>query len=207
MERHISKGEIVCVFSYAATAAEINAGVAHITACPMCWALASEAVAALKRTNDLVPRKTGRPPEWRFRDARDALIVLMEIQEQRSIGYLRAKGWWAELKELNPKEQSDKVNSVAAIQQREVVETIIREARLANGRDPYSGEHLAMTAHGLVDHLPGGEFPARVKDGLRLSAMTVVANSRRLAGNWSGSFSAIIDPARNCCSFFSRCVE
>ena len=191
MERHISRDDIVRIFSYAATASEIDPGVAHIVSCPTCWTLASEVVASLKRTHDLVPVKRGRPPEWRFRDARDALIVLMEIREQRSIGWLRAKGWWAELKELSPKEQADKVNSVAAVHQREVIETIIQEAKLVCRRDPYSGEHLAMTAHRLVDHLPGGDFSAQVKDNLRLSAMTVVANSRRLAGNWRGSFAAI----------------
>jgi tetratricopeptide (TPR) repeat protein len=197
MGMHISKDEMICLFSYKATAAEISHAAAHMVVCPMCWTLASEVVASLKRTNDLVPGRRGRPPERRIRDARDALIVLMENQEQRSIGLLRAKGWWAELKELNPKEQADKVNSVAAVHQREVVETIIREAKLACGRDPYAGEHLAMAAHGLVDHLPGEEFPAHVKDGFRLSAMTVVANSRRLAGDWQGSFSAI-SSAKSC---------
>ncbi len=191
MERHISREDIACIFSYAATAAEVDHGLAHIVSCPTCWTLASEVVASLKKTHDLVPGKRGRPPEWRFKDARDALVVLLEIREQQSIGWLRARGWWAELKELSPKEQADKVNSVAAVHQREVVETIIQEARLVCRRDPYSGEHLAMTAHRLVDQLPGGCFSAQVKDNLRLSAMTVVANSRRLAGNWRGSFAAI----------------
>ncbi|HEX4498969.1 MAG TPA: hypothetical protein VIE43_25050 [Thermoanaerobaculia bacterium] len=118
-------------------------------------------------------------------------MTLMEVQEQRSIGWLRAKSWWAELKGLNPREQAQKVNSVAAIQQREFVETILREAKLFCSRDPYSGEHLAMTAHRLVEYLPEEKFPTHVKDGFRLSAMTIVANSRRLRGNWPGSFSAI----------------
>jgi tetratricopeptide (TPR) repeat protein len=191
MDRHIAKTEILRLFSYEATPAEVNQGVAHLAGCPICWTLALEVVASLKRTHELVPRKMGRPPEWRFRDARDALIVLMELQEQQSIGWLRAKGWWAELKGLNPREQAEKVNSVAATHQREVVETILREAKLVCGRDPYSGEHLAMTAHRLIDHLPGGEFPAHARASLRLSAMTIVANGRRLAGDWRGSFAAI----------------
>jgi tetratricopeptide (TPR) repeat protein len=191
MDRHISKDEILRLFSYGPTAAEVDRGVAHLAGCPMCWTVALEAVTSLKRTDDLVPRKRGRPPELRFRDVRDALIALMEIQEQRSIRWLRAKGWWAELKDLNPREQAEKVSSVAAIRQREFVETIFREAKLVCGKDPYSGEHLAMTAHALIDHLPGGEFPAHVKAGLHVSAMTVVANSRRLAGNWRGSSEAV----------------
>ncbi|HEY0554979.1 MAG TPA: hypothetical protein VGG20_11980, partial [Thermoanaerobaculia bacterium] len=187
MDRHTSKDEILRLFSYEVTVGEIDHGVAHIAGCPMCWTLALEVVASLKRANDLLPRKRGRPPEWRFRDARDALIALMEIQEQRSIGWLRAKAWWAELKDLNPREQAEKVKSVAAIHQQEFIETILREAKLVGARDPYSGEHLAMTAHRLVDNLPS----AHAKDGLRLSAMTIVANSRRLASNWQGSFEAI----------------
>jgi tetratricopeptide (TPR) repeat protein len=196
MDRHLSKTELLRLFSYEATQVEVNQGVAHLAGCPICWALALEVVASLKRTHALVPSRMGRPPEWRFRDARDALIVLMEIQELESIGWLRAKGWWAELKDLNPREQAEKVNSVAAIHQREVVETILREARLSCPRDPYSGEYLAMTAHRLVDHLPGGQFPSHIKAGLRISAMAVVANSRRLAGKWQGSFEAI-SSARN----------
>src|SRR5437763_707894 len=89
MGRHISKSEIESVFSYHATKAEVNDALAHIVRCPMCWTLAAEVVASLKRTNGLVPVRRGRPPEWRFRDARDALVVLMEIEEQKSIGWLR----------------------------------------------------------------------------------------------------------------------
>jgi len=190
MERHISKDEIVLLFSYRATAAEVCDGVAHLLGCPICWDLAAGVVESLRATRGLVPTGRGRPPE-RFRDAREAVIVLMEAEEQRSVNLLRAKGWWAELKEMNLREQADKVNSVAAVHKREVFETIIQEAQLLCGRDPYAGEHLAMAAHMLVDHLPNVEFPARVKNGLRLTAMTVVANSRRLAANWEGSFAAI----------------
>jgi hypothetical protein len=86
MESHISRDEMVRVFSWEATESEIHTGLAHIGACRECWTLASEVVAALKQTDDLVPRRRGRPPEWRYSDARDALLVLMEIQEQRSLG-------------------------------------------------------------------------------------------------------------------------
>jgi tetratricopeptide (TPR) repeat protein len=187
MDRHLMKDEILRLFSYEVTLDEVNDDVAHITGCPACWTLALEVVASLKRTNGLMPRKMGRPSESRFRDARESLIVLMEVQEQRSIGRLGAKGWWAELKDLNPREQAEKVKSVAAIHQREFVETILQEAKLVCGRDPYSAEHLALTAHRLIDDLPS----AHAKDGLRLSAMAIVANSRRLASDWQGSFEAI----------------
>jgi hypothetical protein len=77
MDRHLSKTELLRLFSYEATQVEVNQGVAHLAGCPICWALALEVVASVKQAHELVPRKMGRPPEWRFRDARDALIVLM----------------------------------------------------------------------------------------------------------------------------------
>jgi tetratricopeptide (TPR) repeat protein len=196
MESHISKDEMVRVFSYGVTAAEVSDRLAHIVACSRCWDLAAEIVADLKASKDLVPAKRGRPPEWRFQDDRDALIVLMEIEERKSVGALRAKGWWAELRDLSPRDQVEKVNSVAAVQKKEVFEEIIQEAKHFGPSDPHAAEHLAMSAYLLVEHLPGGEFPERVKDGLRLSAMTVVANSRRLASNWAGARSAITEAQR-----------
>jgi tetratricopeptide (TPR) repeat protein len=54
-----------------------------------------------------------------------------------------------------------------------------------------------MSAYRLVDYLPTGEFPDHVKEGLRLSAMTIVANSRRLASNWPGALSAVSEA--QCC--------
>jgi len=196
MRSHISTDEMMRVFSYGVTAAEVSDSLAHIVACPKCWDLAAEIIADLKKSKDLVPARRGRPPEWRFQDDRDALIVLMEIEERQSVGALRAKGWWAELRDLSPRDQAEKVSSVAAVQKKEVFEEIVQEAKHLGPIDPFAAEHLAMSAHLLVDRLPASEFPGRVKEGLRLSAMTVVANSRRLASNWTGALSAISEAQR-----------
>jgi tetratricopeptide (TPR) repeat protein len=191
MDGHLSIEAMRHLFSYGATHAEVNESLAHIVPCPMCWDLASEVIALLKETNDLVPTKRGRPPECRFRDARDAFLVLVEIRERHSIDYLRAQGWGAELQDLSPREQMEKIRSVAAVQKREVLADMVREAMVICRRDPFAGEHLAMSAYSLVDHIPAGDFSAKTRAGLRLSAMTAVANSRRLAGNWEGAQSAI----------------
>jgi tetratricopeptide (TPR) repeat protein len=196
METHISQDEMMCVFSYRITAAEVSDRVAHIVACPTCWDLAAEVIAALKATKELAPVRRGRPPERRFQDERNALIVLIEVEEQKSVESLRAKGWWAELRELNSREQAKKINSVAAVQKKEVFELLLQEAKGLSPTDPFAAEHLVMSANLLIDHLPGEEFPDYARDGLRLSTMTVVANSRRLAGNWAGAFSAISEAER-----------
>jgi len=193
MDGHISVERLRHLFSYGATQSEVNDGLAHIIVCPACWDIAAEAIASLKATKELVPAKRGRPPVHPFQDAREALIVLMDIEEQRSLGLMRAKGWWSELKDLQPRDQAEKVKSVAAIQKREVFETIIRQAMLVSRRDPFEGEHLAQSAHQLVEHLPSAEFPPQIKNGFRLSALTAIANSRRLAGNWAGALSAVRD--------------
>src|SRR6185369_13117583 len=196
MEMHISRDELLRTFSFTAEASEIRDAVAHIASCPRCLDRAADVVAALRQTGDLAPTGRGRPPEDRYQDGRAALIALMEVREQKRMGLYRAKAWWDELKELSPREQAGRVKATAAIQKREVFETIIREANRLCGRDPFAAEHLAKSAHLLVDHLPGLEFSDRVKDGLRLSAMTVIANGRRLAGNWSGAGSAISEAKR-----------
>jgi tetratricopeptide (TPR) repeat protein len=193
---HISRDELRSVFSFTAESSEIRDAVAHIAACPPCLDRAADVVAALRESGDLAPTGRGRPPEDRYQDGRAALIALMDVREQKRMGVYRAKAWWDELKELSPKEQAGRVKATAAIQKKEVFETIIHESSRFCGRDPFAAEHLATSALLLVDHLPSLEFPDRVKNGLRLAAMSVVANSRRLAGNWSGAFTAISEARR-----------
>lgn len=198
MGSHISTQEMEHLFSLAATEAEVSFGVGHIVDCSLCWNRAAGFIAALKSSKELmVPRRgKGHPPEERYRDAREALVTLLELEEARSIGQLCAKAWWTELRELSPREQAQKLDSVVAIQKREVVEAIIHEAKLMSSRDPFGAEHLATSARKLVDRLPEGEFSLPVKNGLKLSATTVVANSRRLAGDWQGAFAAISEARR-----------
>lgn len=199
-DEHLSMECMRHLFSHSVTLAEVDEGLAHIIPCPICWELAADVIASLRVTKDLAPTRRGRPPECRFRDARDAFIVLVEIEEQRSIESLKAQGWGAELQDLSPRDQAEKVRSVAAAQKPEILDDMIREAMVICRRDPFEGEHLAMSAYSLVDHLPEKDFPARVKNGLRLSASTAIANSRRLAGNWEGALSAI----RGAKAFFEK---
>ena len=116
------------LFSFTAESSEIRDAVAHIFTCPRCLDRAADVVASLKETGDLSPTGRGRPPEDRYQDDRAALIALIDMREQQRMGLFRAKAWWDELKELSPKEQAGRVRATAAIQKKEVFETIIREA-------------------------------------------------------------------------------
>jgi tetratricopeptide (TPR) repeat protein len=193
MDSHISTHEIEHLFSLAATEAEVGAYAGHIARCPLCWERAAGVIAALKTSKKLiVPRRgKGRPSEDRFNDAREALVTIMELEESRSIGELRAKSWWTEIRDLSPREQARKLDDVAALQKRDVFSLIVQEAKHLCSRDPFAAENLALSAYNLVGHLPTAEFPEAAKDQLKLSALTVVANSRRLAGDWAHSFAAI----------------
>jgi tetratricopeptide (TPR) repeat protein len=193
MEKHISKDQLARLFSYAATPADILDAVTHILGCPQCQDVAADGVASLKRSGDLVPSGRGRPPEDRFGDGRAALVALLELREGKRMESLLAKAWVAELKDLRPREQIDKVRKISAIQKKEVFDAILRDAARLWRKDPFAAEHSALSALFLVDQLSGLEFSDREKDGLRLSAMTMVANTRRLASNWAGAFSAISD--------------
>jgi len=169
------------LFSVEASVVEINYGVPHLAACRDCWIEATEVVASLRDTKNLP----------RFSDSRDAVVTLMEAEEDRIARSLRSKGWWAGLKDATLGEQKEKINEVAAVQTGEVFETIIHQAQILARRDPFAAERSAMTAHLLVDKLSDIQFPPPVKNAFRLSAMTVVANSRRLAANWPGAFEAV----------------
>jgi hypothetical protein len=61
MDRHLSKTELLRLFSYEATQVEVNQGVAHLAGCPICWALALEVVASVKPTN-WSPGRWDAPP-------------------------------------------------------------------------------------------------------------------------------------------------
>jgi tetratricopeptide (TPR) repeat protein len=95
------------------------------------------------------------------------------------------------LKELSPEKQVERVRSVAALQTGEVFEVILEDAREIGLSDPYTGEHAALTAHGLLDFLSTDRYPEPLIADYKAEAMAVVANCRRLAGDWPGSRAAI----------------
>ncbi len=182
MQRHLSHERLVRLFSGQATSPEVDIAVPHLSACQPCWTLAARVVAQLKAEGSLVVRPN---------DSRAAVLTLLQEEERRAMRLLRARAWWAELKELSPVKQAERVRSVASLQTSEVVEIILEDARETGLSDPYAGEHAALTAHGLLDCLCPDRYPAPLIADYKTEAMVVVANCRRLAADWPGSRAAI----------------
>jgi tetratricopeptide (TPR) repeat protein len=186
MQRHLPHERLVRLFSGQAAPPEVEGAVPHLSACQPCWTLAARVVAQLKAQGTLV----------RLKDSRAAVLALLQEEERHSTLLLRARAWWAELKELSPERQTERVRTVAALQTGEVFEVILDDARETGLTDPYAGEHAALTAHGLLDLLSPARYPTPLIADYKSEAMVVVANCRRLAGDWPGSRAAI-SAARN----------
>ncbi|HEX3526653.1 MAG TPA: hypothetical protein VH988_06270 [Thermoanaerobaculia bacterium] len=186
MDRHISKEEIVRAFSGEASQPDVVYAVPHLSHCRLCWNSAANVISQLKREGRLK----------RFGDGRAAIVALVEEEGRRTARLMRARAWWEELAELGPTEQIERVKLVGAFQTGELFETILTESRSVWGSDPYLAEHSALTAHFLVDHLPGAQFSELTKNRYKAAAMSVAGNSRRLMGDWLGS-AAAFGAARN----------
>jgi tetratricopeptide (TPR) repeat protein len=128
---------------------------------------------------------------FRPADARHALLTLLEAEVSTSVEALKARSWWAEVKDLDPNTQIAKIRSTAAMQSLSVFDTILAEAKASGLFDPFLGESLVGVAMALADLLPEPQHPWRLKNDLRGEAMVVVANCRRLGADFSGSKAAI----------------
>lgn len=112
-------------------------------------------------------------------------------EERRALSRLRARSFWAELKGLSSAQQLDRVETVASLHTREMVETVIEEAASLAQHDPPGGEAVALVALALAGRLPQSRCPGPLRNDLQCEAMAVVANCRRLAGDWRGSAAAL----------------
>jgi len=155
--------------------------VPHLVACRLCWELAAQIVAELKKDNALA-----RTP-----DARSAVLTLLEEEEKAALGLLRARAWWADLKTLSRDEQIDRIQAVAALRTQTFCEVILAEARAVAPSDPFVGEEIALVARSLAQSLSTPRYPEKLKSDLQAEAMIAVANCRRLAADWKGSQGAL----------------
>lgn len=183
MERHLTDRALIRLFTEEATPPEVDAAVAHLSDCRLCWGLAAKAMAQVKRDGRLV-----RPP-----DLRGAVLSLLEERERRSVERLRARGWWAELKELSPARQRDRIRSVASLQTLEFFEVVLEESERLGRADPHRGEQQALVAQMLAELLATRRYPEPLTRDLQVEALAVVANCRRLAADWRGAHSAIAE--------------
>jgi tetratricopeptide (TPR) repeat protein len=116
-----------------------------------------------------------------------ALLTLLEQEERQSHDELLAGGWWAELRELAPDRQRERVRSVLSLQTREVFKVVIEEASRLAPNDPHLGEEAAFTALAVAETLSCPPYSQELKNDLQGEARIVVANCRRIAADWTPS--------------------
>jgi len=157
-----------------------RAAVEHLSQCPQCWKVAIPVLAA-------VPRRLGRPKAERFGDVRDALLALLEIQEEGAKARLHARIWAGELVGLSTGEQGRKIGEVGAVVSVEVFEALVLQARAFAARDHALAEQIARAALLIVDRLPSAEYPESVKGEMRAVALSQISNAKRLQCDWTNA--------------------
>lgn len=160
----------------------------HVLECRRCRATAA---GCLFREN------LGGSPPGRSTEIRNALIMLLEGEVSGWLENLKARTWWAEIKDLSAAEQIQKIRSTISLQSLAFFEAILDDARAAGRSDPHLGEGMVRAAWTVADHLPEPRYPRSLKSDLRGQALTVIANCRRLAADFAGSAAAIKE-ARRC---------
>jgi DNA-binding protein Fis len=179
MERHLACSEWVRVLSGPA-GSDVDAATAHLAGCGPCWDEVAGAVAELKRRGELLC----------FEDARSSIIGVIAAEEKAALRWLLARTAWVRLKSLDAEKQVKRLKGDPALQTREMFDKVLTEASKAAPDDPYLGEERAQVAHALAGFLPEGVCPRPMREDLQGAAMLTVANSRRLAADWTGSASA-----------------
>lgn len=187
MQRHFTALALRQLLIGPAYEAETARAIHHLGTCPPCLAKAAECCAQMKADQSFHLGAT---------DSRMALVTLIDEQASGDVGTLRARGLWAEIREMSPAEQVRKIRSTLALQSISMFETILGDARATGLSDPFRGESTAGLAYVVIDRLPG-RYSQEFKNDLRGEAMTVVANCRRIAADWSGSTDAIEEAGRH----------
>jgi tetratricopeptide (TPR) repeat protein len=183
LSRHFTREAFTLLFGGPPERAAMAArAIRHVARCPRCWAAAVESVGTL-----------GASP-FPASDLRSALVEIVRGTVREETDALKARAWWADLRQRSPARQLKRIRSVASLQTLPVFEVILAEARKTGRSDPYLGEATARVALAMVDLLP--EHPC-FKSDLRAEAMSVVANCRRIAADWRGTAQALEEAWRH----------
>lgn len=177
MERHLSHSALVEVFSGQAEEHEVAAAVEHLPGCPPCWDRAGRVIAKLNSAGLLV-----HP-----RDARGAVVTLVEEQDQEARSRLLARAAWAALKPLTPEEQIVRFKADATLRTPKMFETLLEEAVGLAPQDPFAAEETALSAYTLAGDL---SLSDAARNDLQSEAMAAAGNCRRLTADWRGSAAA-----------------
>jgi hypothetical protein len=185
MDRHYTPASLERLLLEPSTDEVLEGAVQHLWRCDRCWAAAVKVCNG--RRADLPTHTSG---------IRSVLLGLVQGEERSTLVELKAKGLWAELKELSSGEQIKRIRSVASLQSVSLFEVVIAEARRITPSDPHAAEQTAHLAFTLVGLLPGHRVDFQMKRDMEGEALTVVANCRRLMADWTGSFQAIEEAER-----------
>jgi len=155
--------------------------VLHLPGCRACWDLGVRVVAELKSEGRLAPSIA----------AAHEIVDLLEQKQARALHWLLVRCQGAELARLPFHEQRDRIEANPELRTLEMFSALADEAASASLEDPHLGEEAAFVAHALVDALPGDLCPEPLRNDLRAEALMIVANCRRMAGDWRGSAAAL----------------
>lgn len=180
MENHAATSALARVFSGEAPEAEAEKIVVHLPGCRWCWERAARVVARLQDGRSRLPANS----------LARAALALLEGEKRQALRRLRARGWWSQLVKLDCKGQLDRLRGEPAVQTVEMFSTLIEAAACAGLDDPHVGEEMAQVAQEQARALPESEVPLPLREDLQAEALGIVANCRRLAGDWRGSASA-----------------
>jgi DNA-binding protein Fis len=100
---------------------------------------------------------------------------------------LRTRAWWAELKSLPPGQRRQRLETVAALQTRELLAIMLEEASLVVLIDPRQSEEFARLSCTVAGLLPESSWTAAERNDFEGEALVIAANSRRLVADWQGA--------------------
>src|SRR5215213_7831939 len=174
MEQHYSQASLERLLFGSTTEVEERRAARHLSRCERCWAAAVDVVAS----------RSEQPKVSNTSSKRSLLLCTLEDEERIALADLKARGLWAELRELSPSEQVQRVRSTFTAQSSNLCEIMLKEAWSAASSDPHRTEQTAHLCLLIARLLPAGQ--ARYRAGIEAEALTVVANCRRLAADWNG---------------------
>src|SRR5262245_36725844 len=119
MNGHLSREALGALLRGAANGAETARAVRHLVECRRCRMAAAGCLP--------LERMAERPP-LRPEEARKALVTLLEAEVAGSLDVLKARSWWAEVRDLSPAEQVKRIRSTTALQSLPVFEAILADA-------------------------------------------------------------------------------
>lgn len=186
MDRHFTPAALTRILAGTANEVETVRAIRHLLDCDFCRAAAADCLPEVNTEIGL-----------RAAEARAAFKALIGDKTRSAVESLEADGWWADLRDLSPSEQLQKIRSIAALRSVPVFEVILAEAQTVGRSDPFLGESTARVALLVADNLPEPPFLKALKNDLCGKVWTVVGNCRRIAADWQGTIEAFTTALRH----------